>query len=200
MCGRFVIFNEQENEEIRNIVDQINKKYNSQPSPQAKIGREILPTDYIPVVALNNSGNRHLGLVKWGFPGYQNKGVIINARAETLEEKPTFRRILNNRCIIPASAYFEWQKAEGNKKIKHMIRPDIPMFYMAGLFNTFQDHDGKSYAGAVIITTEPAPAIAHIHNRMPVILHPNQAGAWLKNSDYKQLLLPYQGHINCFAA
>lgn len=194
MCGRFMIFDEQENEELRRIVDGINERLRGMDNaPKLKTG-EIFPTDYIPAVALKNNGDKHTGLVKWGFPGFQNKGVIINARAETLGEKPTFRRVLKNRCIIPATGYFEWQQTSSGK-VKHLIKTDTALFYMAGLYNTFLDKDGKNYVGAVIITTEPAAAIAHIHNRMPAILRPEQADAWLKSTDCKQLLLPYQEGI-----
>lgn len=196
MCGRFIILDERENEEIRNIVDEINRRYNEPDAPQAKFGQEIFPTDYIPAIALKKSGNHHIGLVKWGFPGYQDKGVLINARAETLEEKPTFRKALSNRCIIPATGYYEWQQTPAGK-VKHLIRTDKTLFYMAGLFNTFTDKSGKPYVGAVIITTDPAPGIAHIHNRMPALLDKLDINKWL-TGDFKaarELLIPYTGEI-----
>lgn len=87
MCGRFVIFDEAEDMEIRSIIDEINKKYKDDDGAKFKSG-EIFPTNTVPVITKENNG-RDISLFKWGFPNFKNPGVIINARSETLQEKST---------------------------------------------------------------------------------------------------------------
>ena len=98
-------------------------------------------------------------------------GPLINARAESLDRKPTFRPLLQRRCLIPATAYFEWRRV-GAARLRNRIAPmDGRPFGFAGL----RDAEGRF----VIITTTPAPAVAHIHDRMPAILSPEWEDAWL---------------------
>ncbi len=96
---------------------------------------------------------------------------MINARAETLREKPTFRGLLQSRCLVIASAYFEWRTDEAGRKHKNRISlAKTPIFAMAGLIN-----DGRF----TIVTCSPSPDIAHIHSRMPAILDAAVAPAWI---------------------
>jgi putative SOS response-associated peptidase YedK len=189
MCGRFVIFSEEENEEIRKIINEINSRLNPEEAVKFKTG-EICPTDHVPIIAAAGT-KKVIGLAKFGFPNYKNNSVIINARSETLEEKPTFRNILSSkRCIIPASGYYEWKKTD-NKKEKFLIRINKPLLYMAGLYNSFIDKNNNQYTGFVIITTEASRSIAHIHDRMPVILAQETINEWLTGSDIKKMFIPY---------
>lgn len=100
---------------------------------------------------------------------------IINARSETAADKPLFRDgMLQRHCLIPATNYFEWEK-RGRDRIKYAIREcDSPILYMAGVYRI---ENGKPVFS--ILTREPAENIAFIHNRMPVILHPEAKNDWL---------------------
>jgi len=127
MCGRFIIFSEAEEREIQSIVEEINQKYNG--TAAMKTG-EIFPTDTVPVIAADN-GIKSTSLSRWGFPNFKGSGVIINARSETLDEKPMFRKIfLTQRCLVPAHAFFEWKVTPEGKKQKHIIRAAEKTFFI----------------------------------------------------------------------
>ena len=118
--------------------------------------------------------SRPLRTLSWGLPlPWQNENkarTIINARAETLAQKPTFPPILNRRCLVPARAWFEWRKV-GSKKLKNRNNmKGEPLFTFAGL---------ASDSHFTIITCEAVESIAHIHNRMPAILTPEAGNKWL---------------------
>ena len=112
--------------------------------------------------------------MRWGYTLPDGK-QIINARSETAADKPLFRDgMLQRRCLIPATNYFEWEK-RGKDRIKYAIREcDSPILYMAGVYRI---ENGKPVFS--ILTREPAESIAFIHNRMPVILHPEAKNDWL---------------------
>ena len=138
--------------------------------------------------ALVIAGGRRARLLVWGLPATWNGKPLINARAETLARKKTFRPLLGNRCLVPATAYFEW-RGEGRHKLKMRIAPaDGGLMAFAGLT------DGDHFT---IITCAPAPAIAHIHDRMPVILDAGAEGPWLDLglpfAAVGALLVPYAG-------
>jgi putative SOS response-associated peptidase YedK len=128
------------------------------------------PTD----LALILDADRAVRLLRWGIPrpwqGGKNAQPIINARAETVDQKPTFRPLLNRRCLVPATAWFEWREV-GGKKLKNRINlKGELLFAFAGL---------ASDSHFTIITCEPVACIAHIHNRMPVVLTRDTENAWL---------------------
>ena len=112
--------------------------------------------------------------MKWGYSLPDGK-LIINARSETAAEKSLFRDgMLNRRCLVPASNYFEWEK-RGREKVKYAIRPvGRPILYMAGVYRM----EGGRPVFA-ILTREPAEPIAFIHDRMPVILPAEALAEWL---------------------
>ena len=127
---------------------------------------EIRPTNRVPVIKPGGQ----VEMLHWGLEHPWNSKTLINARSETLEQKKTFKPLLENRCLVPASAYFEWRK-NAKKKIKTRIAPvDQDLIAFAGLF----DDDRFT-----IITCVPSPAIAHIHGRMPVILERHYEQDWL---------------------
>lgn len=201
MCGRYAIFTEDENQEFREIINDINERYKDEPL-KMKTG-EVFPTDTVPVITAGPENSRTVNLFRWGFPKFIQPGrVIINARSETLQEKPTFRKLIHKgRCIIPASGFYEWKASEG-KKVKHFIHTaDSSFFYMAGLYNSFVDKKGNPFTGFVIITTEANSQMAQIHNRMPVILERTDTKAWLTGSEsnfevLKRLLIPYRNLLD----
>jgi putative SOS response-associated peptidase YedK len=158
---------------------------------------EIFPSQTIPVITRTQREN-HLEMMDWGFPNPYGKGLLINARGETAATKPTFRRPFSqHRCLIPADGFFEW-KQEGKRKIKYRIRRrDGGLFSMAGLYRPMADANGiPQRSTCLIITTEPAPWIAEIHNRMPAILTREAEQLWLdealKDPEFlTQLLVPF---------
>jgi len=143
---------------------------------------EVRPTDSI--IAIMPSGPVAM---RWGWEVSFSPRPMINARSETLTEKPTFRDYLQNRCLIPATAYFEWRTPEGEtkKRRNRIYAKNEPTLLFAGLFNE-QD-------SATIVTSAPLESIAYIHNRMPVALTPERAARWMSDapfSDISDILMP----------
>jgi putative SOS response-associated peptidase YedK len=160
---------------------------------QATIGAEdpgprfnIAPSQPVAVV-FDREGKRVLDEFRWGLiprwakdPAIGNK--LINARAETVASLPSFRDAFKQRrCVIPATRYYEWQRA-GSRKIPHSIaRPDGAPMSFAGLWEVWRDvTTGELVYSCVIITTEANAALARIHDRMPVILPDDAIAAWLE--------------------
>ncbi|MHB8065047.1 MAG: SOS response-associated peptidase [Ruminiclostridium sp.] len=201
MCGRYAVFTEEENEELREIINNINERYKQNTSQFNYRGQkadnnvstvidfmktgEIFPTDIVPVITGNLERKRVANLFKWGFPNYMKaSAVIINARCESLQEKPTFRKLLTNgRCLVPASGFYEWKSIDQRKE-KYLIRPTCDkLMYFAGLYNNFIDKNGLPFTSFVIITTEANNQMSKIHSRMPVILSGTEAMAWINPSN-----------------
>ena len=170
MCGRYVLFSDTEMHDIRDIIDEVQRKVNG----EIKTG-EIFPTDKAPVL-IQEQGIITPDAVKWGFPNFRNKGVVINARAETAPEKPMFRRSLEvKRCVIPSTGFYEWSH-DGQKKKYQFNLPGSGALYMAGLWNDF---DGERRF--VILTTEANASMSEIHNRMPVVLTHPEMEQWMNS-------------------
>ena len=198
MCGRFTLtINPAEAQET----------FSSFSFPQQFAPRfNIAPTQ--PVLVIPNDDQNTADFFIWGLipmwakdPGIGSR--MINARAETLEEKPAFRSSLKyKRCLILADGFYEWKGAEG-KKVKtpffiHM--KDRKPFAFAGLWDSWNSPDGSLVKSCTIITTEPNELTGIIHNRMPVILHPRDYAKWLKPShqtpdQLKPLLKPFAADL-----
>jgi putative SOS response-associated peptidase YedK len=130
---------------------------------------EIYPTDIVPVITSDSPQ-----LMKWGFTRFNGKGQVINARLETVPEKPMFRKpFAKHRCLVPASYFFEWEK-RGTKKQKYAIGLQDTL-YMAGLYRFEQKIPLPTF---VILTRPAAPGISFIHDRMPVILTKDLHRVW----------------------
>ena len=163
MCGRYCLYDDG-NEELRAIFDRTEGDF--------KIG-EVFPTDKAPVL-IQQSGSVKPQAVVWGFPGFQGKGVIINARAETVMEKPMFRNSIQaKRCVIPSSGFFEW--SHDGKKTKYQFNlPGSGVLYMAGLYQDYED--GRRF----VILTEPAnESMTAVHCRMPLVIPNGSLSVWL---------------------
>lgn len=171
MCGRF-LFSSGESDEIDEIIRDVERRV----SPGAVRTGEVYPTNITPVL-VNRGGAVCVEPIRWGFPGVQNRGVIINARSETAQEKPMFRkRLLTGRCVVPSTGFFEWSHdAKGKALQKYLFRHvGKTALYMAGLFNDF---DGERRF--VILTRAANVSMAEVHDRMPVILDSMALDRWL---------------------
>jgi len=170
MCGRYTIFSDTEQRDIRDIIDEVQRKVNG----ELKTG-EIFPTDKAPVL-IEQQNKITPELFTWGFPNFKSKGVIINARSETLMERPMFRGCLSSkRCVIPSTGFYEWTHT--GEKEKYLFNlPDTQALYMAGLYNDF---DGERRF--VILTMDADSSMADIHNRMPLVLRNDEVNHWIRN-------------------
>ena len=179
MCGRYYIAIEED--ELRDIGEEAEKivKAFSEPIPLKTQG-EIFPTNVVPV----QTGIDRYVPMKWGFVSYDKK-TIINARSETALQKPMFKKaMLQSRCLIPASGYFEWNRGGdgGNgkgKKVKYQIYVPGEPLYFAGCY---RQEKGSPLRTFVILTREAVNGLEEIHNRMPVIIPRANAEAWLYES------------------
>ncbi len=160
---------------------------------------EVSPSNDVPVIL--NDGEKKMKVFKWGVSPSYSKGLIINARSETVDIKPTFKSAFHGRrCLVPANGFFEWQKANG-KSIKHRIYLDNDeIFSMAGIYDSFTDKNGSTFEAFTILTTTPTDDLKRIHYRMPVILNKIDEDLWLDSDirDFgllKNLLRPYSEKI-----
>jgi putative SOS response-associated peptidase YedK len=164
---------------------------------------DVRPSQLIPVIAADH----RLELMKWGLVPHWAKDSTsgartINARAETIATKPSFKRPLRqSRCLVPASAFFEWQGDRPGHKTKYRIaRNDGDLFGFAELYDTWTSPSGDELTTCTIITTTPNAVLAPIHDRMPVILFPDEEDEWL-NPDLTEpeqllpFLRPYPGEL-----
>ncbi|MDQ3713073.1 MAG: SOS response-associated peptidase [Acidobacteriota bacterium] len=196
MCGRFSSSSKPE---------QIKKEFKAAVEDPAILAPRynIAPTQMIPVV-LNREGERIVAALKWGLvPSWAKDAAIgsrmINARAETLTEKPSFREAYKSRrCIVPATGFYEWQRAEkGAKQPFYFYLTNKEVFGFAGLWEEWLDKEsGESLETCTIITTEANDVLKPVHDRMPVILKAGDYDEWLdpKESDtgkLQKLLAPY---------
>lgn len=166
----------------------------------------IAPTQ--PVLAIPNDEQNRADFFVWGLipmwakdPSIGNR--MINARGETLEEKPAFRSSLKyKRCLILADGFYEWKASPGRKtKTPFFIQmKDRKPFAFAGLWDSWNSPDGSQVKSCTIITTEPNELMEIIHNRMPAILHPRDYARWLDPSpqtpdQLKPLIRPFPADL-----
>lgn len=165
----------------------------------------IAPTQQVAAVRLGGAGQRHFVQLRWGLiPAWAKDPAIgsrmINARAESLAEKPAFRAAFRQRrCLIPADGFYEWQAGGGDKAMKQPYRitlADGGPFGFAGLWESWRDpRSGERIESCTIITTEANERLRPIHHRMPVILPPGSYAPWLdpasRSAAALALLRPY---------
>lgn len=178
MCGRFTLTADPS--DLQAAFKWVNFG-NAELSPRFNIA----PTQPIPVIT--NTGTNKLDFFTWGLVPFWAKDPslgsrMINARAETLSEKPSFKNAFKRRrCLILADGFYEWQKIPGEnvKTPTYIHMKDNRPFAFAGLWEEWNDPDGSQILSATIITTEPNELIKPIHNRMPVILPEPSYEKWL---------------------
>jgi len=194
MCGRFTLTVSPE--QLRSVFDGLSVPNIDQQDDRYRPRYNIAPTQPVAVVA--NDGQNRLDYFVWGLipswakdPSIGNR--MINARAETLHEKPSFRSAFKRRrCLVLADGFYEWRQEPGRRsKTPMYIRLESGQpFAFAGLWENWFSPDGSQILSCTIITTEPNSLMQSIHNRMPVILPPVAYPLWLdsREADSQQLL------------
>lgn len=167
MCGRYWI--EQDDGALAEIIAEMQRL-----DVQAKTEGEIFPGDRAPVLCKSRAGRLRPFAMEWGYK-LDGGRRIINARSETAAEKPMFREgMALRRCLLPMTAYFEWETREDGKQ-KYRIAPaEKGVHYLAGIYR-FEENNPV----CTVLTTEAARDIAFIHRRMPVILSGGEEESWL---------------------
>ncbi len=205
MCGRYTL-----SVPLSNLVDS----FDVQPPDFEYPPRfNIAPTQDAPVIAQDEAGRR-MGLLRWGLiPSWAKDPAIgsrmINARSETVAEKPAFRRAFQRRrCLVLADGFFEWKREEGEGATKGLKTPywihraDREPFVMAGLWEKWDPGETAPVYTFTVLTTEAVPSIREIHPRMPVILPASTHDRWLDPKtapgDLLTLLRPYGEDIEAY--
>ncbi len=176
MCGRFTASFEFREIKVRfrlqTDLPLLARRYN------------IAPSQEVPVI-IQNGGKNELKIMRWGLvpswaPDRSIANRMINARAETISEKPSFRRLIESRrCLVPADGFYEWRR-EGNRRVPvwfHLKKKEP--FAFAGLWDVWRDVEGEILHTFTIITTVPNALLRRIHNRMPVMFDALQGRQWL---------------------
>ena len=184
MCGRYALYG----------IEPLEDEYGLPEDYEGKPNYNVAPTHVMPVVTQDGSRMMRWGLIpKWAKDekiGYK----LINARAETIFEKPMWKSIVTKqRCLIPANGFYEWQKRDDGKQPYFIHPKDQDMFMFAGIWETWK-HDDVILSTYTILTTSPNKEMESIHNRMPVILRKDDHDQWLgadTQDDIEPLLLPY---------
>jgi len=194
MCGRFTITITKDN-----LDKFLKKEYNITHSKTFNVPNYNVGPGQDIISIIHDGVHHRVGYLKWGFvPPIKIKTLhLINARAETLFELPSYKESAQKRrCVILADSFFEWAIQP------YRIKTNDELFKMAGIYNTYIDEAGKSVSTVLIITTKAAPSIAHIHERMPVILNRESEKIWLNKHatihELKSVLKPFSGQITFY--
>ena len=212
MCGRYTIFQITDNDEIKD-------RFGATPRRDLPPRYNAAPGQNLPVIT--NERRETVDELRWGLvpfwaddPDIGNR--LINARAETIDEKNSFREAFKKRrCLVLADGFYEWKETGNGKQPYRVVTEDNGLFAMAGLWeqwtppedasqndvDAFAANDSRDEKGEestilesfTIITTEPNDTVGEIHNRMPVVLEPDEENRWLTgdSEDLKSLLDPY---------
>src|SRR3990167_1270376 len=174
MCGRYGF---QDPDKIRDYYDiqgdlkDLKPRYNAAPAQQ------------LPVILRN--AKLHAKIMRWGLIPFWAKDMsigykMINARAEGVESKPSYRKPFKSlRCLVPASFFFEWDKVGDNRTPFLIKLKNQDVFSFAGLYDIWKDAENKEFKSFTIITTQPNAKVAKVHDRMPVILTKDEESKWL---------------------
>lgn len=181
MCGRYTLYQ----------ADNLSDRYNlaTKSLIVLKDNYNVAPGQNMPIITKDKVGN-NVELMRWGLIPPWAKDIkigyrLINARAESLFDKPMWRSAIEHyRCLVPAKGFYEWKVLpDGKSKQPFYIHPkDQDIFSFAGLWSAYKDAEGYEIKSFSIITTSPNKEMAEVHNRMPVILKPSEETHWLEPS------------------
>lgn len=193
MCGRY---------ELHAHPAAIALAFGLEHPPALRPRYNIAPTQDVPVVRLNAAGARELAQVRWGLvPRWAKDPSIgqrmINARGETVATKPAFRNAFRrHRCLVPANGFYEWKATDDGRKQPLWIgMQDHALLAFAGLFERWLDPEGHPLDTCTILTTQANALIARLHDRMPVIVAPEDYARWLDPDDANpaDVIKPFDG-------
>jgi putative SOS response-associated peptidase YedK len=182
MCGRFVLGD----------TDAIYLRYkiivSEDIKKEIKPRYNIAPSQYVPIIYQDKKQENKIEMMRWGLVPFWAKDPkigfkMINARADTVAKKPSFKNLLKSkRCIVPSTGFYEWKKTVKGKIPYYIGLENNEIFALAGLYDIWKDTEGKEHKTFTIITTEPNNILSSIHIRMPVILQQKFEDLWLDNT------------------
>lgn len=189
MCGRY---------ELHSHPSVIALQFGLTATPALAPRYNIAPQTQVAVVRLDAGGTRELGLLRWGLIPFWAKdpsigGRMINARSETVASKPAFRQpFRRHRCLLPADGFYEWAGGAGRRQPVWIGAADGRVLGLAGLYDVWHDPAGAPVESCTILTAPANALVAPIHDRMPVVIRPDDYERWLRGSpdDAAGLLAP----------
>ena len=201
MCGRYTL-STKKIRELEQFLNTAGTDLYQLDSDDEFSHYNVAPTNEMPVSYQAEDGNRILETMHWGFMGWKPKPgkkpfLPINTRDDSVTEKPMWKKAFTDRrCIVPASGFYEWAGNKGNKTPHYIYPKNEPFLGFAGIYSGLAPDDANSERSYSIITTSPNELMEEIHDRMPVILHPEEFGDWLnpenREPDYlTDFLRPY---------
>ncbi len=177
MCGRFTLFASP---------DEVATLFDLPEEPILAPRYNVAPTQPVGLVRLNaHSHEREWALTHWGLiPSWSKDPSIgarmINARSETVAEKPAFRAAFKRRrCLVPVSGFYEWQKMAKGKQPYYIAAPDGALLAIAGLWEYWEGADGSALESCTLLTTTANDVMSPLHDRMPVFIAPEDFNEWL---------------------
>lgn len=197
MCGRYTLVKTEKLKDRFNLAKTV---------PDMHANYNVAPGQQMPVITVDENGTTKAEVMKWGLIPFWAKDPkvgyrMINARSESLFDKPTWKKLIaRKRCLVPADGFYEWKKINGDKKTHKQplyIHPkQTDLFSFAGLWETWKDVEGLEWKTYSIITTDANKEMSGVHDRMPVILHKEDESSWLSPSldnkeDIEHFLRPY---------
>lgn len=177
MCGRYTLTAEQEALTAALEVDRLFLEHRPR--------WNVAPTQEVPVLRVDDEGRRldalRWGLVPWWADDPRIGNRLINARSETVAKQRAFRDAFSRgqRCLVPVDGFYEWRNDPGGKTPHWITRPDRGIFTLAGLWDRWKDPGGGQIRSFVILTAEPSPEVAPIHDRMPLVVPAAERSVWL---------------------
>jgi len=187
MCGRYTVTITLEELMVRYMIDETNVPFH-RPKYNVAPGQHVL-------AVINDGSRNRLGELKWGFiPAWADDpkvgSTMINARSETAASKPAYKSAFQKkRCLLPADSFYEWQATARGKQPMRIRLKTGSVFSLAGLYETWTSPSGERISTCTILTTTPNEVVAPIHDRMPVILDPEQEALWLGREQQNTALL-----------
>jgi len=185
MCGRFSL-----DLDTDALVQEFVAQHNR--FPEWAPSWNIAPTSTIPIVVERNPGVTEIGPARWSLiPSWSkepnSRYPTFNARSETAAQKPTFREaVKHHRCLVPVSGYYEWVTVAGTKTPHYIHDPLARVFSLAGLYSWWHNPStNEMIATATILTRQAAPALFHIHPRMPIVVASEHYSRWLNPEDHE---------------
>lgn len=215
MCGRYTLFTPEQVLEIKNIVKEAEERLQQRQTENVRahlVTDEIRPTNLAPVL-FSHKGRLASAAAFWGFTNHHDwenrkraaEGLdplkpspVFNSRDDKVEKSPFWRESFHKRrCVVPASGFWEWYHEAPpemgvkpkDKGVKYLFtQPDSPILYIAGIWqNEVDEATGEKWPHFSMLTTDPSESVAQIHNRMPLVLLPDELDIWV-GDDYKRLL------------
>jgi putative SOS response-associated peptidase YedK len=186
VCGRYSLYE----------IEEINERFNVKVPADVKPNYNVAPTQTMPVIRNVDSSNT-MALMRWGIPRMLGKDFvkeIINTRSDKAFGGFWRKTVENQRCLVPANSFFEWQKREDGKIPFRIYPKERELFAFAGIWSTWKDKEGNEIETYSIMTTDPNKEMVSVHNRMPVILYPEQESKWLEtgltHEELSEMMMP----------